>query len=132
MITRSQIFSRAAIAIVLSMLVLTYLLWRVSPYQLDTGLNIANIGLFLAGLFVFTAGVGILIALILHQRWPALAGYADEELLPLVAVRQGILLGVSIIVIALLALMQLLDIVFIAFVLLVAGLFEAFLQTRSR
>lgn len=131
MITRTQVLSRAAIATVLSTLLLTYLLLRVSPYQPNASLDRASIALLLAGLFVFVAGVGTLLALILHQRWPGLAGYADDELLPLVAVRQGILLGLAAVVIALLAIMQLLDIVFIAFALLVAGLFEAFLQTRT-
>lgn len=131
MITRTQVLSRAAIATVLSILLLTFLLLRVSPYQPNASLDRASIALLLAGLFVFVAGVGTLLALILHQRWPGLAGYADDELLPLVAVRQGILLGLAAVVIALLAIMQLLDIVFIAFALLVAGLFEAFLQTRT-
>lgn len=131
MITRSQVLSRAAIATVLGILLLTYLVLRVPPYQPDASFDRTSIALFMAGLFVFVAGTGTLIALTLHQRWPGLAGFAEDELLPLVAVRQGILFGVSGVVIALLALMQLLDIVFIAFVLLVAGLFEAFLQTRT-
>lgn len=132
MITRSQVFTSAAIAAALSIFLLVYLLQRVSPYQTNTDLDKTSIALFLMGIFVFATSIGIVIALVIHQRWPSLAGSTKYAPAPLIAVRQGILLAVAIIAIALLALMQILDIVFIAFVVLVVGLFEAFLQNRSQ
>lgn len=132
MTTRSQVFTSAAIAATLSIFLLAYLLQRVSPYQTNTDLDKTSIALFLTGIFVFSTSIGAAIALVLHQRWPSLAGSAKYEPAPLVAVRQGILLAAAIIAIAFLALMQILDIVFIAFVVLVVGLFEAFLQNRSQ
>lgn len=132
MITQAQVFSRATLALLLSFGLLTYLLLRVAPYQINAELNRSMIALFLLGLFVLAASIGTLVALPMHTRWPGLAGALQYDPNPLVAVRQGILFGGAMLVISLLALMQLLDIVFVAFALLVAGLFEAFIQNRSQ
>lgn len=132
MITRTQVFSRAAIAASLSFCLLLYLLLSIAPYQANAELNKAMVALFMLGIFVLATSIGCIVFLQLHTRWPGLAGESEYEPNPLIAVRQGILFGSAILIIALLALMQLLDIVFIAFALLVAGLIEAFLQNRSQ
>jgi len=132
LITRTQVFSRAAIAALISCGLLFYLLLNTAPYQINAELNRPIVALFLFGLFVLAASIGSAIMLPMHSRWPGLAGTTEYDPNPLVAVRQGILFGSAIVIIALLALTQLLDIVFIAFALLVAGLIEAFLQSRSQ
>ncbi len=68
--------------------------------------------------------------LMLHRRWPALAGAPSGKPEPFVAIRQGLLVGATAGVLAVLGLLQMLDIAFILVTILVAGLIEAYMQIQ--
>jgi hypothetical protein len=125
--------SIAAIAAVVGALLLFYVLAAVSPW-LDNGqMNNAGVLLFFLGLLALVFGLGSLLALALHRRWPALAGVRDPRRRadPWVAVRQGLLLSLAVGIMLFLALMQKLDVAFALVTLVVAGLVEGFFQNRT-
>jgi hypothetical protein len=130
---RRQVMSIAAIAAVVGALLLFYVLAAVSPW-LDNGqMNNAGVLLFFLGLLALVFGLGSLLALALHRRWPALAGVRDPRRRadPWVAVRQGLLLSLAVGIMLFLALMQKLDVAFALVTLVVAGLVEGFFQNRT-
>ncbi len=129
---RRQVLGWSILIIILSTLLLGYLLTSVSPYLFDNQLNIPAIILLFASLLLFTQSLATLIALRLHTRWPALAGEPTRYPDPIVAVRQGLLVALATIAIALLALFHFLDIIFVLVILLLAGLIEVFIQNRQR
>lgn len=124
--------SIAALAAVVGMLLLFYVLWAVPPWLPSGQTNNAAVILFLLGLLALVFGLGSLVALALHRRWPALAGVRDARRRPdpWVAVRQGTLLALAIGVMLLLTLMRMLDIAFALVTLVLAGLIEGFFQNR--
>ena len=107
-----------------------YLLQGIPPFLPDGQLNIAAILLFFVALFGFAAGVGVLITLQLHQRWPGLTGQPFYKPDPIIAIRQGGLFALAVDTIALLAFFQLNDLAFVTVVILLIILFETFLQSR--
>lgn len=114
---------------------LIYLVMNVSPYAAEGRLNPAALLAFMLALFLLVGGLGGLIALRLHERWPALAGVKAHRLrqpLPVEpALRQGILAGLVAVVWAALAVARMLDIAVLLVTLLVAGLAEAYVQSRG-
>ena len=126
MITRSLL-----ILGVLSTSLLTYITWQVSPFTVYPRLNIPIIILFFVAVFVSTSTIFALVALRLHQYWPSLAGAHGGKPEPIVAVRQGLLFGMALIVIVLLALLRMLDIIFALVTFLLVGLLEGFLQSQQ-
>ncbi|MEZ4705805.1 MAG: hypothetical protein R3A44_01285 [Caldilineaceae bacterium] len=107
-----------------------YLLLKTPPYLADGELNVAALLLLFVVLFGFTTSIGILIALQMHKRWPALTGQPFYKPDPIIAIRQGGLFGLALVTIALLAFLQLADLAFVVVVLLLIVLFETFLQSR--
>lgn len=124
----------ATIAALAGGMLLGYLLWAVPPTLPDGEVNTAALILFLVGLLALIFGVGTLVALALHRRWPGLAGIRDKRRRPQpwVAMRQGLLLAAALGVLLMLALWSSLDIAFVFVTLVLAGLLEGFLQSRGR
>jgi hypothetical protein len=129
---RRQVMTIAALAAVVGLLLLLYVLWAVPPWLPSGQTNNAAIILFLFGLLALVFGLGSLVALALHRRWPALAGVRDSRRRPdpWVAMRQGTLLALAIGVMLLLTLVRMLDIAFALVTLVLAGLIEGFFQNR--
>jgi hypothetical protein len=108
-----------------------YLLLNHSPWQPDGNLNIPLIALFLGALFWAATGLGAVVALILHRRFPLLGGgsrYSAAR--PHFALRQGFLFACVLLANALLAFFALHDVIFLLATPLLAGLVEAYLQHR--
>lgn len=116
---------------ILSTSLLTYITWQVSPFTTYPQLNIAIVVLFFAAVFVSASTIFALVALRLHSYWPSMAGAHGRKPEPIVAVRQGLLFGLALIVIALLALLRMLDIIFALVTFLLVGLLEGFLQSQQ-
>lgn len=115
---------------------LGYALIGMSPYDEAGNLSISALLLFFGNLFALTASLGSLLALALHKRWPALAGQRQKQrwvAAPPVeaALRQGILLGLVVATLTGLAILRVLDVTFALVTILLAGLIEAFAQTRA-
>jgi len=111
---------------------LAYLLWVIPPTFADAQWNLPIITLFLAALALVSSGVGAMIALALHRRWPALSGVrAHRAPQPEAAVRQGAWVGITITIWALLALLRMVDITFVLVTVLLVGLLETFIQSRQ-
>ena len=129
---RRQVMSVASAAAVAGVLLLGYLLWAVPPTLPSGQTNNAALLLFLMGLLALVFGLGALVALALHRRWPGLAGVRDPRRRPdpWVAARQGVLLALAVGVMLLLTLVQMLDVAFALVTLVVAGLVEGFFQNR--
>lgn len=130
--TRVQVLAWSIVLILTGGGVLGYLLQGVPP-TLPTGQwNLPVITCFIAALAGLVSGIGALSALLLHQRWPALAGAPRHKAShPETALRQGLLLGIATTAISLFALLRTLDITFILVTLLLLGLVEAYLQNRQ-
>lgn len=109
---------------------LIYLLSAVPPFSSDGKLNVGALLLFFVALFGSSASIGILIALQLHQRWPGLTGEPYYKPDPIVAIRQGGLFALAVVINGLLAYFQLADLAFVIVVILLIVLFETFLQSR--
>jgi hypothetical protein len=124
--------SLAALAAASGALLLLYVLWAVPPWLPSGQTNNAAVILFFAGLLSLVFGLGSLVALALHRRWPALAGVRDlrRRADPWVAARQGVLLALAVGVMLLLTLARMLDIAFALVTLVLAGLIEGFFQNR--
>lgn len=125
--------SIASVAAIVGALLLFYVLAAVSPWLENGQMNNAGVLLFFLGLLALVFGLGSLLALALHRRWPALAGVRDPRRRadPWVAVRQGLLLSLAVGIMLFLALMQKLDVAFALVTLVVAGLIEGFFQNRT-
>ena len=110
---------------------LAYLLSTTSPRLDDGALNWPLITLAFAGLFSFFVGFATLMALLMQRGWPALGG-GDRTRPPRAdfALRQGVLLAIAGVAIALLAFFQILDLIFVIVILLVAIFIEISWQQR--
>lgn len=111
------------------------ILRSISPYSADQQLNgIALLGLFF-GVFMLVGGVGALIALSLHRRWPALAGVKARQRRQSpraeAALRQGVIAGVVAVVLIALSILRVLDVTVLIVTLLLAGLVETYAQSRT-
>lgn len=124
----------ASIAAVTGATLLAYLLWAVPPILPGGVVNTAALILFVMGMVALVFGLGSLVALALHRRWPGLAGARDRRRKPKpwVAMRQGLLLALAVGVMLYLTLMRMLDVAFALVTLVLAGLIEGFLQNRRR
>ena len=130
--TRAQVLAWSIFLILSGGGVLGYLV-QVVPPTLPTGQwNLPMIALFITALAFLNSGIGAVGALLLHRRWPAMAGARRRKLPhPETALRQGILLSAAITAITLFALLRTLDITFILVTFLLIGLVEAYLQNRQ-
>jgi succinate dehydrogenase hydrophobic anchor subunit len=129
---RRQVMSVATLAAVTGVALLVYLLWAVPPTLPSGQTNNAALLLFLLGMLALVFGLGALVALALHRRWPGLAGVRDPRRRadPWVAARQGVLLSLAVGVMLLLTLLRMLDVAFALVTLVLAGLIEGFFQNR--
>jgi hypothetical protein len=116
--------------------VLAYLILNVPPTvpgpDGSLQFNFAALILFWLSLMALSGGLGTVLALILHNRWPGLAGVRTKRSKPepSVAVRQGVLLAVAVGVLTVLRFWHFLDIAFVFVTFLLIGLLEASLQSR--
>lgn len=112
--------------------ILAFLMATIPPYLPTGELNRVAIFCFILSLALFCAAVGTLFCLLLHRRWPGLAGEPDLVSLPDArsAVRQGLLFALGVSAMSLLALFKILDIAFVMVALVLVGLLEIFLQGR--
>lgn len=132
-------YTRARVLSILGLLsggaLLVYVLRNLSPYSEGERLNPVALLLFVAGVFLIVSSGGVLAALALHRRWPALAGRKTRQRRqPLTAgpaLRQGILTGLTAVTLIALAMVQVLDVAVLIVTLLVAGLIEAYVQSRQ-
>lgn len=130
--TRGQVFVWSGFLIVVGGGALGYLLRNIPPTSPDGQWDLPVIALFMGALALLVSGLGALIALRLQQRWPLIGGAQRQAgAKPEAALRQGCLLGVATIALALFALLQTLDITFLLVTLLLIGLVEAYLQNRQ-
>lgn len=114
---------------------LAYVILTVPPYEANGDLSVTALLLFFGCLFLLAAGAGALSALAAHQRWPLLAGRRQRlrpDAPPVVeaALRQGILFGLVVATLLALSILRMLDITFALVTILLAGLIEAYAQTR--
>jgi len=130
-------YTRATVLAFFSLLaggaLLVFLLRNVSPYRSDDELNPLALLTFMLSVFLMTGGGGVLTALALHRRWPALAGIKTRRrpLTAEAALRQGVLLGLTAVTLLAMAMLQVLDVAVLIVTLLVAGLIEAYVQSRG-
>jgi hypothetical protein len=124
--------SVATLAATIGVVLLLYLLWAVPPTLPGGQTNNAALLLFFLGLLALVFGLGSLVALAVHRRWPGLAGVRDPRRRPdpWVAARQGTLLALAVGVMLALTLLRMLDVAFALVTLVVAGLIEGFFQNR--
>ena len=133
----TRVLTLATLGLLAGAALLFYVVGNVPPTTDGQALDPAALLLGFGGLFLLTAGAGVLVAIFLHRRWPALAGKQKARRgrpkTPPVepAVRQGILFGLAIVTLAALAIVDVLDIAFFIVTFLVAGLIEAYAQTRK-
>lgn len=133
----TRVLTLAILGLLAGGALLLYVLGNVPPTTDGQALDPTALLLGFGGLFLLTAGAGVLAALLLHRRWPALAGKQrsrrSRTKTPPVepAIRQGILFGLAIVTLAALAVVDVLDIAFFIVTFLVAGLIEAYAQTRK-
>jgi pilus assembly protein TadC len=114
---------------------LAYVVLAVPPYEMGGDLSVVALLLFFASLFLLAASLGTLAALAAHRRWPSLAGRRQRlrrDSPPAVesALRQGILFGIVVATLMALSILRVLDITFALVTFLLAGLVEAYAQTR--
>ena len=134
--SRRRAGSTALIAALVGSALLIYVLREVTPYNADGQLRAMALLLFFTAAFLTMAGVGTLAALLLHRRWPALAGGANvrarrKDVPTEAALRQGILFGLVVAVIIALSMLRVLDLAVLIVTLVVAGLIEAYAQSRQ-
>lgn len=102
----------------------------IEPVQPDGTVDTPVIVAFLASLTILIGAVATVIALLLHARWPALAGAHKHVPDPAAAVRQGMIAAIVCLAFLVLALLDSLDIAFVLVTILLAGLVETFIQVR--
>jgi hypothetical protein len=133
--SRTQVWLLAVASTLVGAIVAGYVVIYVSPYSVGDQLNVPALVLFFTGFFLLATGIGCAAALLLHRRWPVLAGPTPtrrqgERTRPGVALRQGALFGLALATLVALAILRVLDITFAIVTLLLAGLIEAFAQAR--
>lgn len=112
-----------------------YVLLQIPPYQSDGALDILAVFLLFLGLLSGLTGIGTLLALSLHRRWPGLSGAKLGKnngvirLVTLAALRQGFLASVSLCAILLFSMLRILDSIFIFVIFLLVGLVETYFQS---
>jgi len=126
----------ASIAALVGGVLLVYVLRTVPPYNADERLSAIALLLFFFAVFLLMAGGGTLAALLLHRRWPALAGRVNprarrKDSPTEAALRQGVVFGLVVAVIIALSMARVLDVAVLIVTLVVAGLIEAYAQSRQ-
>jgi len=135
--TRTRVLLLATLGLLAGGALVVYVLTNVPPTTDGQALDPIALVLGFAGVFLVAASGGVLVALFLHRRWPALAGKPGARRgrpkTPPVepAVRQGILFGLAVVTLVALAMVDVLDVAFFIVTFLVAGLIEAYAQTRK-
>lgn len=135
--SHTRVLVLATLSLLTGGALLFYLIGNVPPTTDDQSLNPAALLLGLAGVFLVAAGAGIVAALLLHRRWPVLAGRQTvrrgrSKVPPTAAaIRQGILCALVVMTLVTLSIARSLDIAFLIVTFLVAGLIEAYAQTRK-
>ncbi len=132
--TRAQAAAWATLAAIAGAAALYYIFSTVSPYAAQGALNLpAIVGLF-GALLLFGSGLFTVGALALHERWPALAGVNSRHPgampAPEAALRQGILLALSVTALLALSALSLLDPAFVLVAMLLTVLIEGLWQVR--
>lgn len=113
------------------LVLLIFLLYKVSPITTGGQTDLVVVAAFILASMILISGIAAFVLLLLHRRWPALAGTRRSETDPFVAIRQGLVVGATSGVLIVLGLLQKLDIAFILVTVLVGGLIEAFMQSRQ-
>jgi hypothetical protein len=113
------------------LLLLAFLLYKVPPVTADGQTDLVVVGAFIVASMIMVSGVAAVVFLVFHRRWPAMAGAHRGDPEPFVAIRQGMLTGATVGMFAMLALARMLDIAFVIGIILIAGLAEAYLQSRQ-
>ena len=113
--SRRRVGSIGLIAALVGAVLLVYVLRTVPPYNADARLSAMALLFFFTAVFLTMTGVGTLAALLLHRRWPALAGRVNprsrrKDSPSEAAVRQGILFGLVAAVIIALSMLRVLDV----------------------
>jgi len=135
--SHTRVFMLATLSLLAGGALLFYLVGNVPPTTDGQMLNPVALLLGLAGIFLVTAGAGVLAALVLHRRWPTLAGRPGtrrgrSKMPPTApAIRQGILCALAVVTLVALFISRKLDIAFMIVTFLIAGLIEAYAQTRK-
>ena len=113
------------------LLLLLFLLYKVPPISADGRTDFVIVGAFIVASMIMISGIAAFVFLALHRRWPAMAGAKRGNPEPFIAIRQGLLTGATAGALAVLALSQMLDIAFVIGIILIAGLTEAYIQSRQ-
>jgi hypothetical protein len=127
----------AALGLLVGGTLLAYVVINVPPTTDGQTVDPTALLLGFAGIFGVAMSAGVLAALFLHRRWPALAGRTNKrssrnKLPPAEpAVRQGALFGLAVVTLIALSVVGVLDVAFVIVTFLVAGLIEAYAQTRK-
>ncbi|MEX1021171.1 MAG: hypothetical protein WDZ49_16040 [Litorilinea sp.] len=133
MITRRQALAWAGLALALGASSLFFMIVQVSPFLADGTMNTPAVALFVLAFAVLMFGLGSLIALWIHRRWPSLTGVSPKQkTVPgNAALRQGFWVACAATIVAVLALMQELDIILVLITFGLMGLMEAYAQSRA-
>jgi hypothetical protein len=130
--TRAQAALWASIATLCGAGALYFLLSSVPPTATTGVINVPAVLGFFGSALLLLGGVGTMVALPLHDRWPALAGVGRRSLAgppPEAALRQGLLFALAVCILLLLAMLDMFDPAFVLAVLMLTGLLEAFWQS---
>ncbi len=132
--TRAQAAAWATVAALAGVATFAYLLSSIPPRLPAGSVNVPAVLGFFAALLLLVTGLGAVVALALHERWPQLAGvdrrYPGMGAAPEAALRQGFLAAVAAAALAGLSMAGLFDAAFVIAALVLVGLVEAFWQTR--
>jgi len=129
--SRKRAFTWSIAGMLIGAVLLVFLLYKVPPFTTDGQIDLVVIAAFLLTSMVLISGVAAFVLLVLHRRWPALAGVLNGKPEPFAAIRQGLLVSATAGVLAVLGLLQMLDIAFVLGAILIAGLIEAYMQSRK-
>lgn len=127
-----------ALLLILGVVLSAYIITQIPPYQSGGSLDLLAVALLYVGLLLGLWGLGTLIALWLHRRWPALAGSIEKKgskknrARPATALRQGFLSSFSLCAIALFSMLHILDSIFVFVIILISGLLETYFQSLER
>jgi hypothetical protein len=132
--TRAQAAGLSGSGILIGGGLLAFLITTVPPWLSDGEPNAAALLMALLSVMLLVGGLGALLALALHNRWPGLAGAPRDGSRPAepgVALRQGTLLAVGTGFILILVYSGMLDVAFLVVTILMLVLLEAFVQSRT-
>ncbi len=131
--TRTQAVGFSGVGALVGGGLLAFLVSSVPPEMADGEPNAAALLMALLSAMLLMGGLGLILALALHRRWPRLAGASGPGIRaePAVALRQGTLLALGAGFILTLYYREMLDAAFFVVTILMLILFEAFVQSRT-